>query len=312
MNQERAKHFFTKQIEKNKVSHAYLLVGKSDTFEFAEYMAQTLLCKSEDKKPCGVCSSCLRIKENNHSDFRILGQEDTSIKKDEIISLKTYFNQTSLENSNRKIYVLNDVDLASISALNSILKFLEEPDSDITAILTTSNSNRVLETIQSRCLIIHLESQDQHILYQEAIKMGISKDDAFILSHIESSINSLVLMSETQIYLQAKDIAIDMMSNLNDHKILEAVVLMQHEGIKNKKLDKENIGLFLNILIVLTTHRDNDALLNKWINITSSKILSYKKIFMSIYDRLRPGINTNLLLDQLGYELIELQRRSSI
>ena len=62
------------------------------------------------------------------------------------------------------MYVIEDVDKSSPQAMNSFLKFLEEPESNIVAILTTSNINKVLETIKSRCLILNLEPVDKKYL----------------------------------------------------------------------------------------------------------------------------------------------------
>ncbi len=312
MEQTKALELFHKQIEKGMVTHAYLIVGKSDTSDFALYMAQSLLCKESGVGACGSCSVCQRVAEYNHPDYRVLGKEDGSIKKDEITALKEYFSQTSLEDSTRKVYVIEDVDTASISALNSILKFLEEPDSDITAILTTSNPSRVLETIQSRCMLIQLESQNQKILYQSGLDAGLASEDAKILSNIENSIEAMISSSESDMYIQAKDIAIDMLSSLNQNKIHQAVITVQQEGIKNKKLEKEGLNIFLDVLILAMTSGNNDVFEKVISNLSLETMIHYKKIFMSMKDRIRPGINTNLLMDQLGFELVEYHRRRAL
>ena len=312
MKQVKAKHLFKKQLEKGMVTHAYLVVGKNDTSAFARYMAKSLLCQSQAYGACDSCSICTRIDANNYPDYRILGRDDASIKKAEIMDLKASFAQTSLESSSRKIYVIEDVDTASISALNSILKFLEEPDGDIVAILTTAQPNRVLETIQSRCMIIQLENNSQDTLYQEGILKGLSEDDAFIGARIFYDLDTMIAMNESVVYRNAKDIAIDVLNYLNDRQVNQALIYMQQEGIKNKKFDKDSFAMFLDILITaidasghgifkpLTNHHDFESLLN------------IKKILIQMKDRIRPGMNVNLLIDQLGYELVENERRRKL
>lgn len=312
MKQTRALQLFHNQLKKRMVTHAYLISGKSDTSDFAMYMAQSLLCKEEIIGACQKCATCERVATYNHPDYRVLGREDATIKKDEITSLKEYFSQTSLEDSPRKVYVIEDVDTASISALNSILKFLEEPDSDITAILTTSNPNRVLETIQSRCMMIQLESQDQKILYEKALQEGVAQDDAHILSNLVNSVDDLKIMSESETYIQAKDIAMDMLIALNDNKIHQAIINVQQEGIKNKKLEKDGLALFLDVLVLAMSSGNNEMFEDKISNISLDTMMHYKKIFIAIKDRMRPGINTNLLLDQLAFEIVEYHRRRSL
>lgn len=312
IKQEKALNLFYKQQEKNMVSHAYLIVGKRDAFSFAEYMAQSLMCQQQEIGACGVCPTCLRIKEKQHGDYRILGQDEGSIKKEEIISLKDSFGQTNLEEGSRKVYIIEDVENASISALNSILKFLEEPDSDITAILTTSAPNRVLETIQSRCMLIQLEEPDKNQVFKSALEKGLEELDAYVLSQNETNIDQIVTLSESESYHQIKDIAVDFVKLLNDNRLHESIVLLQHEGIKNKKIDKENIEVFLDILIsfmnISTIEHINDLVGT----LSFQDKIEYKAIFTSLKDRIRPGINVNLLIDQCGYEIIQKGKRSSL
>ncbi|QIK69064.1 DNA polymerase III subunit delta' [Erysipelothrix sp. HDW6C] len=306
--QAKALNLFHKQQEKNMVSHAYLVVGKSDAFSFATYMAQSLMCREQTIGACQSCSVCERIANNQHGDFKVVSSRDESIKKDEIVSLKDYFTQTNMEQDSHKVYIIEDVENASISAMNSILKFLEEPESDITAILTTSQPNRVLETIKSRCLLIQLESHDQEVLYHEGLNKGLDELDAYLLSRISNSSEEMVVIAESGAYVSVMDVAFEFVDYLNQGKIREAVVHVQHEGIKNKKIDKENIDFFMDIVIVVMGSSANGAVHAKVTNIDEPTQLNYKKIMLMLKDRIRPGINTNLLLDQLGYEFINYHK----
>lgn len=312
MKQEKAKHLFQKQLQKGMVTHAYLVVGKNDTAAFARYMAKSLLCETQTDGACDTCNICRRIDANNYPDYRVLGQDDASIKKAEIMDLKASFSQTSLESSSRKIYVIEDVDTASISALNSILKFLEEPDGDIVAILTTAQPNRVLETIQSRCMIIQLENNSQETLYHDGIAQGLSEDDAFIGAHIFYDMETMVTMIDSPTYRNAKDIAIDVLHYLNQRHVNQALIYMQQEGIKNKKFDKDSFALFLDILICAITESSHPIFKSALANLDFETLLNTKKIVIQIKDRIRPGMNVNLLIDQLGYELVENERRRKL
>lgn len=312
INQEKALNLFHKQQEKNMVSHAYLIVGKRDAFSFAEYMAQSLMCQEQKIGACGTCPSCIRIKEKQHGDYRILGQDDASIKKEEILSLKDSFGQTNLERDGHKVYVIEDVENASISALNSILKFLEEPESDITAILTTSAPNRVLETIQSRCMMIQLEEPDKEILYKAALEQGLDALDAYVLAQTEANLETIIELSDSEVYHQVKDIAIEFIKMLDQKRVHESIVYLQHEGIKNKKLDKDNISLLFDILITMMTLNDNENIQSILLDMTMQDKVIYKGIFVAMKDRIRPGINVNLLIDQCGYEIIQNFKRSSL
>ena len=71
----------------------------------------------------------------------------------------------------------------TLEAVNSILKFIEEPESEIYAFLTTNNINNVLPTIVSRCQVLTLKSVDRNKVIQEAINFEIDKEDAELLSY---------------------------------------------------------------------------------------------------------------------------------
>ncbi|WP_159634893.1 DNA polymerase III subunit [Erysipelothrix anatis] len=302
--QTEALNLFHKQQEKNRVSHAYLIVGKSDAFSFAEYMAQSLMCMQQEIGACGTCSVCLRIKERTHGDYSVLSSKDESIKKQEIVTLKEQFVQTNMEVNSRKVYIIEDVENASIAAMNSILKFLEEPDSDVTAILTTSQPNRVLETIKSRCLLIQLKDNDQKLLFEAGIEEGLDEQDAYLLSRVENTVEEMLSVSQSEGYQATVDLALEVLGMLNDMRIHEGVVLMQHRGIKQKVLDKTTIDLFLDVLLV-SLDFETFPKFNQYVDkMNDNTKLGYKKRVLMIKDRIRPGVNTNLLIDQLAYEIV--------
>ena len=75
------------------------------------------------------------------------------IKKEQLEELQQNFSETSVE-SNKRIYVIHNADRLNTASANSILKFLEEPEDNIIAILMTDNIHQLLDTIISRCQII--------------------------------------------------------------------------------------------------------------------------------------------------------------
>ena len=66
----------------------------------------------------------------------------------------------------------------TIEAINSILKFLEEPGQQIYAFLTTNNENSILPTIISRCQVLRLKLIDMNIVIKDAMDFGVEKKDA--------------------------------------------------------------------------------------------------------------------------------------
>ncbi len=74
----------------------------------------------------------------NFSDMIIVDGSEETIKKEDIMHIQEEFNKTALEATGKKIYILNRVENATADAMNALLKFLEEPASDVTAILSDS------------------------------------------------------------------------------------------------------------------------------------------------------------------------------
>lgn len=297
-------NFFYKQQDKEKISHAYLLVGNSDTQTVARLMAQALLCPRQKTGHCNECSVCQRVADMNHPDLiRISGKNET-IKKEAVIQLKDDFNQTAMEGS-RKVYIIEDIDNITLAAINGLLTFLEEPQSDIVAILTTSTLNLVLPTIQSRCLILNLETADTLQLQAMAKAHQLSPLDVYYLTSLFDNEADIVAYSQSKVYHTVVDVLLEFIQYLDDGRIDEAIVFLQIEGIKAKKLDRESFSLFcdlfkLSFLNAANTIEQLQAITTK---ILDTKQKAYAKIALSIKDRIRSGINTNFLIDQLGYEI---------
>ena len=134
-----------KQIKKNQINHAYLIeTNDSKRIEIAYKLIQKIL-SFENK---------ITIEDlQRNSDLQIIKTESQTIKKEEITELKNKFKTKSTHNSQR-IYIIEEAEKLNNSSANTLLKFLEEPEENIIAILITNNRNIVINTIVSRCQII--------------------------------------------------------------------------------------------------------------------------------------------------------------
>lgn len=140
-------------FERDKVNHAYLLTGSDHTqlMQIAILMAQSLVCEHPDVLACSHCDSCLRVVKNLYSDGVIINSFPSSIKKEEILQLQSDLANTALEQAQKKYAIIHHIEHSSAEAANSLLKFIEEPQSSsLTIILTTTDENSVLPTIRSR------------------------------------------------------------------------------------------------------------------------------------------------------------------
>lgn len=183
------KHF-AKLIRENKLVHAYLLSGAEGTgkIELAKWVAKGIFClNSQNGVPCLKCSECNRIENNNHPDVVTIMPDGLSIKVEQIRYLKSEFNKSGVE-SDRKVFIIQDAQKMSIGAANSLLKFLEEPSGNITAFLLTSEPQKLLPTIISRCQEVEMQQLTSGQLEQELISEGISEKNSHILANLAQSV----------------------------------------------------------------------------------------------------------------------------
>lgn len=165
------------------VGHAYIFCGRNDQtmLDAALFLAQSIIC--DENIACETCDTCQRIKNFNYGDLLYLDGRVNTIKKEDISSLQQQFSKTALEPNGNKIYIINHVENASDGALNSLLKFLEEPSSNnIYAIFITNNIYQVLPTIVSRCEIIQFRPDDINKVFNNLTNQGIDEIDSYFLS----------------------------------------------------------------------------------------------------------------------------------
>lgn len=155
---------FSKILNKiNKLSintQAYLLLhAQEDELEnYAMLLAKVLICPYNYAKNCEKCNICKRITNQTFSELKIIKPEKNIIRKEKVIDLRNSFTTSSIEGKNQ-VYIIHGAEYLHPAAANSILKFLEEPESNTIAIFTTTNLDRVMNTILSRCQIIKLNNQ---------------------------------------------------------------------------------------------------------------------------------------------------------
>ncbi|KRL02879.1 DNA polymerase III subunit delta' [Liquorilactobacillus capillatus] len=180
---------FADLITSKRLAHAYIFAGPQGVGkkELAIWIAQGIYCpKQQAGVPCLECSECKRIADGNQPDVVFIAPEGLSIKVSQIRFLKEEFSKSGVE-SNRKFFIIQDAEKMTTGAANSLLKFLEEPSGQVTAILLTTAVNRLLPTIISRCQLIDLPALTSTQMVTRLEEKGLSKEKALILGRITDS-----------------------------------------------------------------------------------------------------------------------------
>lgn len=154
--------FAVKIVNNKKISHAYFIETSSfkDGKKLAIAFAKFLLFNNYKSKGNDLDIENINnlIDNGGYRDLYIVEPDGVWIKKEQILSLKEEFSSKSVNDSLR-IYIINQADKLNKSAANSMLKFLEEPEENIVAILLADNRYNVIKTILSRCQTFKLKEE---------------------------------------------------------------------------------------------------------------------------------------------------------
>lgn len=173
-------------ISKNKVSHSYLIEidNYDDDMKYILlFIKMILLNKKHDEILKSNDKIINLIDENNYPDIYTISSDSSYIKKSQIIDLQKEFNNKSFYN-NKKIYIIRESEKLNSSSANTILKFLEEPEDDIIAILLTDDRYHVIDTIVSRCQILSLKENNNNYIVDndllDLLNFIFNPDDFYI------------------------------------------------------------------------------------------------------------------------------------
>lgn len=212
---------FKASIEMDKVSHAYIINGEADSGKkmLARAFATTLQCEQGGSEPCGVCQSCKQADSGNHPDIITVTHEKPNIiSVDEIreqvldsICIKPY-------KSKYKIYIIPDAQLMNAQAQNALLKTIEEPPEYGILILLTSNIDKLLPTVQSRCVVLNTKPvRERDMLNYLKNEMGLTEEKAyFCLDFAQGNLGKAIKLAGNDEYAKIVDSVVSVLKHIQD------------------------------------------------------------------------------------------------
>jgi DNA polymerase III subunit gamma/tau len=202
-------------ITERRLAHAYLFVGPRGTGKTstARILAKALNCvHGPTVTPCGVCDSCREISQGISLDvLEIDGASNNSV--DQVRELRDNVRFAPVRGK-YKIYIIDEVHMLTSQAFNALLKTLEEPPAHVIFVFATTEPNKVLPTILSRCQRFDLRRiptqviarQLESIAKQEGVSLSIGAAEAIAIASegglrdAESMLDQLVAFCGNEIH----------------------------------------------------------------------------------------------------------------
>lgn len=280
----------------NKLVQAYLLVSNDKSFlmQYSLDFTKELVCDNDKK-------IYKQIDDGNYPELKIIEPINNNIKKDQILELQELF-QVKPVIGKRLVYIINGVDKLHVSAANTMLKFLEEPSSDIVAILLTDNLQKVLPTIKSRCQVLSFNNytKEVNIIFKKYKEYYIEDDyNEETFDYLSSSILELIKKldsSKLKMFIYYKQDIFDIFKTKIDFMYLFDFILYFYYDMLNFKLNRN--------LKYMIKYKDYIESVSEENNIDS--IRKKIEVILNTKNNLGTNMNLKLLIDDFIIKFSEV------
>ena len=297
-----ATNLLINSINNNKLVQAYLFISNDKVFlmDYALSFVKKII-NVDNKEEINN-----QIDNNIYPELKIIEPKNNIIKKEDLSLLQKEFNVKPVI-GNKLVYIINGAEKLNSSSANTILKFLEEPNDDIIAILLTDNLSKVLPTIKSRCQVISLKNNDTinvknsdyfYNLYKvnrdieeftfEYYK-NLEKNAIKVIEKIEKNKENFIINLKEYIY--------DVYKEKEDYVILFDLILYFYYDILNIFYER-NILYMNEYFDELQTIKNNNSLNSIIIKL---KLIEEEKL------KLLSNMNIKLLIDEFIFKFSEVK-----
>lgn len=271
-------------LNSGRINHAYLIETNNNEDELVdtylnEFYKQLLICGLNESNEVGISKEKLinLLENKSYPDLLEIKPENNVVKKEQLLEMMEKFSNKSVYGT-YQIYVIHHAEMLNLSSANTILKFLEEPENNIIAVLLSTHRYKVLPTILSRCTVMTLKQEksnmidvnDNQILIKLLNNLLIDTEPLIILfnDYYESLFQTKELSLDTlkkiskilQYYIQTNDLSsLSIKSsdiNLNKFQLLEIVSIIDEFSVKLQY--NVNIKLWLDSLLIKLTEVKNE------------------------------------------------------
>ena len=177
---------FVHILEQGQLNHAYLFSGNFGSLEMALFLSKSLFCSDKNGIfPCEKCRNCKLIEQEEFPDVTMIKPQNQVIKTERIRELVSQFSQSGIENQHQ-VFIIEQAEKMHVNAANSLLKVIEEPQSEIYIFFLTNDEEQMLPTIRSRTQIFQFKKQVSTLISQLE-EVGLVKNKAKLLAKFSQS-----------------------------------------------------------------------------------------------------------------------------
>ena len=297
LGQQKAVLSLQAQLRTNRIAQAYLFAGPEGVGrkKTAIEVAKALNCRNKEQiEPCDECPSCRKIDKNIHPDVHLIDfawqaglleekpEQQTQIKIDVIREIQREISLKRFE-GNYKVFIIDQAEKMSQSAMNCLLKTLEEPPENSLLILVTTSQDMLTQTIISRCQIIKFNRLMDSVVHKILTeKFNLSTN----LDRITKFANGSVAKASSEDFIEKTEFVNELWSGL---KSKEDDTINLLELSKKISHDSEQTREFINNLLILI---EQDL-------VNESRFSKVAEFILSCKRALRYNVNLNLLTDVL-------------
>ena len=212
---------FKSSIETGNAAHAYIISGDAGSGKkaLAYAFAETLECEAGGTEACGTCQSCLQVSTGNYPDIITVTHEKPNlISVDEVRDQLTNTIDIKPYKGKYKIYIIPDAELWNVQAQNAMLKTIEEPPAYAVILLLTTNLDKLLETVKSRCLKLQTKPiRERDVLAYLTNVMGLTKEKAyFCLDFAQGNLGKAIKLAGNDEYAAIVDSVVGVLANIDE------------------------------------------------------------------------------------------------
>lgn len=332
-------------VKQNRIAHAYLFCGPRGTGKttISKIFAKMINCEDEKHRPCDQCENCLAVQQGNHPDIiEIDAASNNGVN--EVRDLIEKVKYAPLKGK-YKVYIIDEVHMMSAGAFNALLKTIEEPPAHVIFIFATTEPQKVLPTIVSRCQrydftkvsIKDMTKRIRDVLHQENIQYeeeairlvcqladGGMRDALSILDQVIAySQNQITVEDVHAIYgILSVEEKINLLKLVADHKAtecMETVHRLVEKGIDIRRTTSDLIEILketvihdyskdVHLLNVLNEEEVYEAKVSK----TTKERLQMIDELMNTYEKYRFASNVGSYFEVCLLNMMSMEEQSNV